>query len=250
MRFLILLLLVLAACQRAETQPVLAKVNGAEILADEVQSRQALEHVIDRELLVQKALEAHLDQDPLVVQSLEAARRQILAQAWLERRAGAAAQARPDEVRAFYADNPALFSERRVYRLRELAVTAPREVVDALRAEALAARDLDEVAAWLQQRHVSFRPGSSVQPAEQLPLSYLPRLTRMKAGEIAVIDAPVGATVLQLVEAQAAPLSEREAAPMIETFLAGRKRLEMAAAEVKRLREVARIEYVGDFRAR
>src|SRR5207344_2443568 len=125
-------------------------------------------------LLVQKALEAHLDQDPLVAQSLEAARRQILAQAWLERRAGAAAQARPDEVRAFYADNPALFKERRIYRLRELAVTAPNELVDALRAEALAARDLDEVAAWLRQRHASFRQASSVQPAEQLALSYLP----------------------------------------------------------------------------
>ena len=240
----------LAACQRVETHPVLVKVNGAEILADAASSRQALEHVIDRELLVQKALEAHLDQDPLVVQSLEAARRQILAQAWLERRAGVSAQARPDEIRAFYADNPALFSERRIYRLRELAVTAPGELVDALRAEALAARDLDEVAAWLRQRHVAFRPGSSVQPAEQLALSYLPRVARMKAGEIAVVEAPAGATVLQLVEAQTAPLSEREAAPMIETFLAGRKRLEMAAAEVKRLREVARIEYVGDFKAR
>ena len=250
MRFLLLLLLVLAACQRAETQPVLAKVNGAEILADAAPSRQALEHVIDRELLVQKALEARLDQDPLVAQSLEAARRQILAQAWLERRAAGGAAARPEEIRAFYMDNPTLFGERRIYRLRELAVSAPAELVDALRAEALAARDLDEVAGWLRQRHVSFRPGSSVQPAEQMPLSYLPRLARMKAGEIAVLEAPAGATVLQLVEAQEAPLSEREAAPMIETFLAGRKRLEMAAAEVKRLREVARIEYVGDFKAR
>jgi hypothetical protein len=72
----------------------------------------------------------------------------------------------------------------------------------------------------------------------------------MKDGEIAVFDAPSGAAVVQLVQAQEAPLSEREAAPLIEQFLSGRKRLELAAAEVKRLRDVARIEYVGEFKAR
>src|SRR5262245_55059962 len=172
MRFSLLLLLLLAACQRVETHPVLAKVNGAEIVAGEAASRQALEHVIDRELLVQKALEAHLDQDPPVAQALEAARRQILAQAWLERKAAGTAAAQPEEVRAFYAENPALFGERRIYRLRELTVAAPAEIVDLLRGEVLAARDLDEVAAWLRGHNVPFRPGSSVQPAEQLPLSH------------------------------------------------------------------------------
>ena len=41
-----------------------------------------------------------------------------------------------DEVRAFYAENPALFAERRIYRLRELVVSAPAELIDVLRAEA------------------------------------------------------------------------------------------------------------------
>jgi len=246
----ILVLATLFGCQRVETHPVLAKVNGAEILAGDVSSAQALEHVIDRELLVQKALEAGLERDPMVAQALESARRQILAQAWLERRAAGGATARPEDIRAFYNDNPALFGERRIYRLRELSVTASAELVDVLRGDVLAAKDLEEVAAWLRQRNASFRAGSSVQPAEQLPLSYLPRLAQMKEGEIAVFNAPSGATVVQLVQAQDAPLSEREAAPLIEQFLAGRKRLEMAAAEVRRLREVARIEYLADFKAR
>src|SRR5689334_19312982 len=203
MRPLFLALLLLAACQKPEAQPVLARVNGEEILAGEAAGGQSLERVIDRELLAQKALEAGLERDPLVAQALDAAPRHILAQAWLERRAAGTA-----------------------------------------------ARALEDVAAWLRLRNAAFRPGASTQGAEQLPLTYLSRLAGMKEGEIAVFDAPAGAAVVQLVQAQDAPLSEREAAPLIGEFLSGRKRLEVAAAEVKRLRAAARIEYVGEPRAR
>jgi hypothetical protein len=51
-----------------------------------------------------------------------------------------------------------------------------------------------------------------------------------------------------VVRAEDAPLNETQAAPLIEQFLAGRKRLELAAAEVRRLREVATIEYAGEFK--
>jgi hypothetical protein len=54
--------------------------------------------------------------------------------------------------------------------------------------------------------------------------------------------------VIQLVHAEAAPLSEQQATALIEQFLAGRKRLETAAAELKRLRELATIEYLGEFK--
>jgi hypothetical protein len=121
-----------------------------------------------------------------------------------------------------------------------------------LSAEAAKARDLDQVAAWLRSRNVKVSAhldiSSRTQPAEQLPLSFLPQLARMKAGEIAVFATPPGASVIQLAHAEAAPLTEQQAAPLIEQFLAGRRRLELAAAEVKRLREAATIEYVGEFK--
>lgn len=249
-------MLLLAAplgCGRADaTRPgmrVLAKVNGAEISAAEAPSAQALERIIERELLVQKALEARLERDPAVAEAIDGARRQVLAQAWIERLSAGARSTR-EEVRAFYAGNPALFAERRIYRLRELAVSAPAELVEVLRAEAARAADLEELAAWLRSRNARFSAATLTQPAEQLPLGMLPRLARMKPGEIALFAAPRGATVVQLLHAEEAPLGEAQAAPLIERFLAGRKRLEIAAAEVKRLREVASIEYPGDIKAR
>ena len=252
-----------AGCERARpiaseapAGKLAARVNGVEISLQQAAvatpggaPAQALEKVIDRELLVQKALAARLDRDPHVMQQLDAARRQVLAQAWLERAAAAAVKSTPDEVSAFYAENPSLFAQRRIYRLRELAVGVPADRVETVRSEAATARDLEELAGWLKWR--GFKTGAPALvggPAEQLPLAWLPQLSRMREGEIAVIPADKGAAVIQLVGAQDAPLSEREAAPVIEQFIAGRKRLELAATEVRRLREAATIEYVGDFK--
>ncbi len=210
----------LPGCERAAAErgtQLAAKVNGAEISVRQLRSAgtpslgtsgaatttQALERVIERELLVQQALHAGLDRDPAVKEAIDASRRQILAQAWLDKVAAGKTVSR-EEIRAFYAEHPELFAERRVYRVRET-------------------KEL---------------------PAEQLPLAHLPRLARMSVGENAVFDA----LEIQLVQAESAPITETQATPLIEEFLAGRKRLELAAAEVRRLREIATIEYAGEFK--
>ena len=254
----IVLTLGLAGCERvaadrADAQLV-ARVNGIEISAREIRTSaspsvaQAVEKVIDRELLVQKALEAGLERDPQVKDSIDNARRQVLAQAYLDRAASAATQPTKEEVRAFYAENPALFAERRLYRMRELIVSAPAELVDVLRAQAARSSDLQEVAAWLKARNARFTMAAETQPAEQLPLAYLQQMARMKPGEIAVFPIQLGANVIQVVQVEEAPLGLEQSQTVIEQFLAGRKRLELAAAEVKRLRASAHIEYVAQFK--
>lgn len=253
----VLLAAVPQGCERAEANrpvQIAAKVNGAEIVLHQAKpagapAAQALESIIDRELLAQKALEAGLERDPAVAQSIEHSRRQLLAQAWIERSSGAAVKPSAEEIRGFYQENEALFARRKIYRLHELAVSAPAEMIDVLRAEATRAADVDALVEWLRHRNTKFSEVHLTQPAEQLPLRYLPQLARMKDGEIAVFASPVGAAVVQLIHASDAPLSEQQAAPVIEQFLAGRKRLELAAAEVRRLRDSARIEYVGEFRS-
>jgi EpsD family peptidyl-prolyl cis-trans isomerase len=254
---------VLAGCGQgngAQTPGKLAaRVNGTDIIASQVPAAdaggfvQALDKAIDRELLVQQALGAKLDQDPAVARAIEEARRRVLADAWLER-TGQKARSTMLEVRAFYAENPALFAQRRVYRLRELAVAgeagqSAAQIMEQVRAEAANATSLEDVAGWLRWRNLKVGPvTAATQPAEELPLGYLPQLARMREGEIAVFPSALGVSVVQLVQAQDAPLAEEAAAPVIRKFLDGRKKLEVAAAEVKRLRAAAQIEYVGDFK--
>jgi EpsD family peptidyl-prolyl cis-trans isomerase len=231
-------------------------VNGAEILLQDVSgaaagdgAAQALEKVIDRELLVQQALQANLNEDPAVAHAMESARREALARAWLERVA-AGTRATAEEVAAFYAENPALFAERRIYKLREITVAGARDKADLLRSEMASARDLDEVAAWLRWRNMKVSAVTTATlAAEDLPIAYLPQLSRMKEGEFAVLPSPLGAAIVQLVHAQEAPLSAHEAEPLINRFLTVRKRQALAQTEVGRLRGQARIEYLGEFSA-
>ncbi len=121
-------------------------------------------------------------------------------------------------------------------------------MTDVLRAQAARATELDELATWLKSRNARFSVATETQPAEQLPLAFLPQLARMKSGDIAVFATPLGASVIQLIHAEQAPLGIEQATALIEQFLAGRRRLEIAQAEVKRLREGARIEYVAQFK--
>jgi len=254
-----------AACSREEAggvRDVAARVNGGEIPLARVQAAlehggigraaqstqaksRALEAAIDQELLVQKALAARLDRDPDVMRELDDNRRRILAQAWLDQALGG--RARPDaaQVAAFYSANPALFSARRIYAVRELRVALDgRHSVAELRSVA-AHGDAGRLEQWLEREGLRFQARSRTEPAEALPLVFLARLASMKDGELAVVEADDGVSVIELRRSLAAPLDESEAAPTIERFLASRRRSELVRETLAGLRGDARIEYVG-----
>jgi len=269
----LLLIAVVAAlwsCGKADVKKapgqVVAKVNGDEISVHQINNAiarsnaiapdeakqaaaQTLERIIDQELLVQVALKNKLDRDPQVMQAIEDAKRQILAQAYVERAVAASSTENSDEIRKFYQDNPALFERRRIYRVHELAVVAPREKLDALKAATAGAKSIEDVAAWLKAQKLVFQEAISSRPAEQIPVNILAQVFGMREGQIAAIATSQGASVVQLLQAQEASLSEQQAKPVIERYLQSRKLLATAQAEVKKLRDHARIEYLGEFEA-
>lgn len=211
-------------------------------------TRRILGSLVNQQLLVQQAVEHKLDRDPQILGLLEAARLNILAKAYVERVISPQAKPTEQEIRKYYADNPALFSERKIYRLQELSIEAGPEQEKDIAATAAHVKSLKELAAYLSEKKLPFSADSGVRSAEQLPLAHLQEISDLKAGGVLVF--PVGpdrVSALEVLASESRPIDDKRAAPMIEQFLANRKREELASVEVKRLRDEAKVEYVGDF---
>lgn len=262
--------LTLAACGGGDkpaksASQVAVKVNGDELSIHQVNAqlarmpgltadkadgarRQVVDGLIDQRLLVQQAIEKKLDRDPEVLAAIEGNRAQILAQAYVQKTL--AAQARPNEteVRQYYEQNPSLFAQRRVYRLQEITTDLPPARAEELRAAVAGTKSMPEVATWLQKNRFQVAANSAVRGAEQLPMQHLARIDALKDGQMDVFVSDQRVTVLQVLASQPQPVSLEKATPAIELFLTNRKRDELARAELKRLREGAKLEYVGDFK--
>ena len=209
--------------------------------------KQVLDRLIDQELAVQKAQEQKLDRDSRVLQQLEAARREIIARAYVERIGSGAAKPTPAEIKAYYDAHPALFKERKLYSFQELSIEANPDQVPALKQKLLASKDVQEFVEFLKSGDVKFNAKQAVLAAEQLPLANLDRFAAMKDGERTLSPTPQGAQALILVGTRAQPVDEQRATPAIEQFLLNERKRKMVEDDLKALRGSAKIEYIGEY---
>jgi EpsD family peptidyl-prolyl cis-trans isomerase len=226
---------------------VLQRQPGLKPEQAETASRQVLERLIDQELAVQKAQEQKLDRDPRVVQQIEAAKREIIARAYVDRVGEGVAKPSNEEIAKYYTDKPALFKDRRIYSLQELQIEAKPEQFDTLRAKLSASKSLTEFADFLKANDFRFNGNQAVRTAEQLPLASLDAISKMKDGDSVVSPSPNGLTVLFLVGSRSQPVDETRARPAIEAFLLNQRKAEVVQKDLKALREGSKIEYVGKF---
>lgn len=258
--------LLLASCGGKDqvANPTAARVNKEDITVNQINSvlqqqrnlrpeqsegasKQILERLIDQELAVQKAGEHKLDRDPRVVQQMEAARREVLARAYIEKVGDAAAKPTPEEIRKYYDDKPALFKDRRIYSIQEIAIEAKPEQLPALRENLAAAKNINEFLEFLKGAGYRFAGNQAVRAAEQLPLNSLDAFARMKDGQAALVPATNGVQVVVLAGSRSQPVSEEQARPAIETYLLNERKRKLIEDDRKALRGAAKVEYVGKF---
>ncbi len=210
-------------------------------------SKQILERLIDQQLALQKGDDLKVDRDPRVVQQLEAARREILARAYLEKVGEAATKPTPEEIKKYYAEKPALFSERRVYNIQEIAIEAKPERYAELREKLAGSKDINAFLEYLKASDIRFQGNQAVRTAEQLPLASLEAFAKMKDGQAMMVPAQNGLQVVLLAGSRSQPVNEEQARPAIEQYLLNERKRKLVEEDLKAMRASAKIEYVGKF---
>lgn len=210
-------------------------------------SRQILERLIDQEVAVQKAEELKLDHDPRVLQQLDAARREIVARAYAEKVSEGVSKPSPDEIKKYFDDKPALFSERRVYTIQEIVVEARPDQIPVLKDQLTGSKTINEFVDFLKANDYRFAGNQAVRAAEQLPLNVLEQLSRMKEGQASITQGPNGVLVAVLAGSRSQPIGEEQARPLIEQVLVNERKRKLVEEEIKALRGAATIEYLGKF---
>lgn len=253
-----------AAAEDKPASQVVAKVNGTELTVHQVNfvlqrmpnlneaqahaaALQVVRNLADQELLVQQAAADKLDRDPAVVQALDAARRKILADAWLGRKLGTPAQPGDAEVKSYFDAHPELFAERKIYRLQELSIKVPAEQRKAVRENLAASKSLQQFAEWVKAQALPMRAAQDVKPAEQLPLALLPQLAKMAKGQASVVDTPDGVLVIVLADTQSQPVPLERAKPAIVAALQTEARQKAIQAQMDALKASADIKYMGEY---
>lgn len=228
--------------------------NAASPEAAKALSRDVLEKLIDQQLAVDQAVEAKLHRSPEVVTQIEAARREILARAYMQKLAAALPRPTPEELKAYYKEQPALFAERRVFNVQELVVPKTpandaANVTAELQGQSAGGKSIEEVAAWLKSKDIQFGGGRATRTAEQIPLELLGQLHALKDGQSMVFDTPLATTMVRVMASQQVPVPEADALPRIDQFITNRRAGEAVAADLKKLRAAATITYQGEFTA-
>jgi peptidyl-prolyl cis-trans isomerase C len=240
----------------AEKLEIVARVNDAEITVSQLRTalvakgeveataetaQQALDGLVNEQLLVDAALASHLDSDPAVVEAIEAARRQLLARAFLERAVFPKDEISAADQTAYFKRNPALFAQRRLYQIAAFTV-ATEQLTDSVVRKLGPARSPDGVALVLTGQRVAFAMQNVTRAAEQLPLEQLPQFAAANIGDVLIEHAEDQRSTLMLITGtQNAPLGFESAQPIIEQYLANVRDAEALDAHLKTARAAASI---------
>lgn len=253
--------LLLTACGGSENKPAgqsLARVNGQDITVHQlnaelermgagqnVSKKEILDGLIARQLLLEQAKKEKMDRDPKMMQAIERSKEQMLAQSYLQGKVRNVARPTSGEIEKFYSDNPIMFAKRKLFDTKELSINTA-DLTPELVGKVNAARSLNEVQQWLEDRQVKYVPTHAIRNSAEIP----PQLVTM------LIDVPIGKpfTVKQgeqtqfavLQEVKDSPLTLAIAKPKIEQFLMLQKSREAGEAQIAKLRTDAKIEYLND----
>ncbi|WP_442783400.1 EpsD family peptidyl-prolyl cis-trans isomerase [Collimonas fungivorans] len=255
----------LSACddQKKKNGQVVARINGEEISVPQLEAElqyakrlrqdgtappqamreQAVEALIDRQLLLDEALRNKIDRDPALIQIIERFKTQAIVQAYLESKAGNQEQPGKAEIESYFHAHPEMFARRKVFEVEQLVI-ADQDFSAALKAVMDSSQSLNQVAAWLRQRKIAHVQRQYSYSSAELPPEVGSRLQALGRNRLFVMKDGQRDLLCALTELRDSPVAPDAAEPQIERYLVNKKMQETAIAEITRLRAAAKLEYI------
>lgn len=222
------------------------ELNRAGVKAEqqEAATKQLLESLIDRQLIVEEAMRNKTDRTPEVVQAIERAKAQIITQAYLGSITSKIDKPSVAEIDDYFQKHPEYFSKRKQFDMQQLVI-ATKDFSNEFKLAIDTANSLDEVAAWLDKHNVRYARGQLSRSTSDLPEQMVAKLQELKKGELFVVNEGENSMLNAITDIKDSPVTAMNAARQIEQYLINKKTKEMAEAEIKHLRSSAKIEYLN-----
>lgn len=220
------------------------KRAGVQAEQQEAATKQLLESLIDRQLILEVAMLNKIDRTPDVVQAIERAKAQIIAQAYLQSIASKIAKPSKAEIDAYFQKHPEFFAKRKEFDLKQLVI-ASQNFNDELRSLIDSAKSLDEIAAWMDRQSMQYARGQVTRSTSDLPQLAVEKLLNLPKGQLFTSSEGGNRVISILTAIKDSPVTEINAAPQIEQFLISKMNKETVDLELAHLRSLAKIEYLG-----
>jgi EpsD family peptidyl-prolyl cis-trans isomerase len=252
----------LSACGSKEKKAgqTLVRVNGEEITVlqindelkragvkadqQEAATKEILESLIDRQLIIDEAKRNKFDRTPEVLQSIERSKGLIIAQAYLGSLVTNIPKPSIAEIDDYFQKHPEYFTQRKKFDMQQL-VFAAKDFSDDLKLAIDSAKSLDEVAAWLDGHNVRYARGELSRYTTDLPENMVAKLKELKKGDLFIVNERENSMLNFITDIKDSPITAKNAAPQINQYLINKKSKEAADAEIKHLRSSAKIEYLN-----
>ena len=230
-----------------QVNQVLAKAGNVPPAQQDQVRKSVLDNLINQQLLASKAVENKLDRTPETLMALDAAKREILARAYIDSVVTAGPKLNISDVPRYYVDHPELFAERKIYSLLEIVFQASEEGLKQVQSLTASAASTEKILEFMKSKNIPHRENTITKAAEQVPVELLKQLHGAKDGETFVTSGPQGHTLIRVLATRKIPVDEATAVPAIQRFLINQRNNQIVEKEIKGLRDTAKIEYVGSF---
>lgn len=179
----------------------------------------------------------------------EAARREILARAYYEKVASGVASSSAIDAQKYYDEHPDLFANRRIYSLVDIAFKADDKALVLIKNMIASNKSMQDIAQTLKANGILFEAHNYTNAAEQLSLELLPAIAKLHDGQTGVMVTGSVVHVINVIKSQQSSVTFKTAAPQIQKYLDSSAKQKLVVAEIKRLKDAAKIEYLGQFNA-